>query len=84
MDINERSAFPADREYEFKKRMYKIRISKLERRINSLESRADVLGRQNEYYTELLTEKNLMIQQLRGVIQCLTDLLDEAVEELRK
>lgn len=82
MDVESKRAFPSDLDYEFKKRMYKIRIDKLLRRIKSLEEQQITLHEQNEYYRVIIGEKNLLLKQQSVMVNSLGDLLKQSIEEL--
>lgn len=82
MDLTDKRAFPLDVDYEFKKRMYIIRIEKLVRKIKALEERNQTLHEQNDYYRVIIGEKNLLLKQHSVMINSLGDLLKQSIEDL--
>lgn len=75
--------FPVEEEYRFKKRMYKIRIERLETRIRFLEDQLSVMLAQIDYSNSILMEKNDLIRTQHGLVDHLREILVNAVEELK-
>lgn len=80
-DFESENTFLSVDDYEFKKRMYKIRISKLERKTRALSDEANLLQAQNDYFVKIINEKNNLIEQLNKVIESMEGLLLATVEE---
>lgn len=75
--------FPIEEEYKFKKRMYRIRIEKLETRIRFLEGQLTTMLAQIDYSNDILMEKNALIRTQHGLVDHLREILVNAVEELK-
>lgn len=75
--------FPIEEEYKFKKRMYRIRIEKLETRIRFLEGQLTTMLAQIDYSNDILMEKNELIRTQHGLVDHLREILVNAVEELK-
>lgn len=75
--------FPPVEEYKFKKRMYRIRIERLETRIRFLEGQLNTMLAQIDYSNDILMEKNALIRTQHGLVDHLREILVNAVEELK-